>query len=418
MKKVKENNLRKNFFWNIIGLSFYGLVSLFLLIIVKRVNGFKISGIFSYAYSICTLFYFFAIYYSRPYQLANYGNNKSFNQFFSFRIITIVLSLIFIFLFSLISGFSFFKIEVIMLLMIFRVIDALSESFYGYLQENDNLYEVGISYTLKSLLGTIVFLIIDILTQNVIISIISLVILSFLVLIFYDYKNYNKIAVKRIQIDFSNNKLILKESFSIFIFSFLSIYLANAEKYVMTYTVSDKIQSIFAILIMPATVLSLVGNYLMMPFMNDLKNLSKEGDYKKFNILSLKILFVLIVIGIFGTIVCDFIGIPILNIIYGIHLNEYKSSLIIIIIASIFNAASSIISGVLTLINKNNFQTVFYLLSCICATVLCHNLIKKDAIIGASVSYMISYLINFVMFIIYYFICIKKLGGIRNEKKS
>ena len=49
-----ENNLKKNFIWNIIGLTLYGIVSLFLMIIVKHINGLKISGIFSYAYSICT----------------------------------------------------------------------------------------------------------------------------------------------------------------------------------------------------------------------------------------------------------------------------------------------------------------------------------------------------------------------------
>ena len=67
----RTNDLRKNFIWNLIGLSFYGFISLFLLIIVKRINGLDISGIFSYAYSICTLFFYISLYYSRTYQIAN-----------------------------------------------------------------------------------------------------------------------------------------------------------------------------------------------------------------------------------------------------------------------------------------------------------------------------------------------------------
>ena len=77
----KNNNLRRNFIWNIIGVSLYGFISLFLLIIVKRINGLDVSGVFSYSYSICTLFLYLAFYFNRTYQIANYNNNKTFNQF-------------------------------------------------------------------------------------------------------------------------------------------------------------------------------------------------------------------------------------------------------------------------------------------------------------------------------------------------
>ena len=105
-----ENNLKKNFIWNIIGLTLYGIVSLFLMIIVKHINGLKISGIFSYAYSICTLFYFISLYYSRTYQIANYNNSKNFNQFLTFRLTSSLLSFVLIFIFSLVSGFDKNKI--------------------------------------------------------------------------------------------------------------------------------------------------------------------------------------------------------------------------------------------------------------------------------------------------------------------
>ena len=173
---MKKNNvIKKNFIWNIIGVTFYGIVSLFLLVFVKRINGIEVSGVFSYTYSLCTLFFYISLYYSRTYQIANYNNSKTFNDFLSFRFISSIVSLLLIVVFSLISQFNIGTILMIVLLMLFRDIDAISDTFYGYLQEHEQLYKVGISYTLKSFLSIVIFLLIDILTKNVYLSIISMI---------------------------------------------------------------------------------------------------------------------------------------------------------------------------------------------------------------------------------------------------
>lgn len=411
-----ENNLKKNFIWNIIGLTLYGIVSLFLMIIVKHINGLKISGIFSYAYSICTLFYFISLYYSRTYQIANYNNSKNFNQFLTFRLTSSLLSFVLIFIFSLVSGFDKNKIFIILHLMLFRVLDAISDTFYGYVQEKNELYKVGISYTLKSVLSILLFFIIDYYTKNIYLSIVSMNMVNLLFLIFYDINNYKKLCSDKFKFDFSNTKLILKESLPIFLFSFISSYLANAEKYVIVYFTTDEIQSIFAILIMPATVLSLVGCYLINPFINKLNELNKNKEYKKFNMLTVKILVALLLLGILGTLFCYLWGIPILNLIYKINLDKYRFELAIIIIASIMCAGSMILSNILTILNKNNLQFVFYFISAIVATASCYYFIKSNVISGSVYAYLLSYVVNFSFYIMYYIYIIKHIGGI-NEKK-
>ena len=414
----KNSEYKSNFIWNLIGVTLYGLVSLFLLIFVKRINGIDESGIFSYAYSICTLFFYISLYFSRTYQIANYNNSKSFNHFLSFRIISSFVSLILIIVFCFINKFSIFNIIIITLLMLFRIIDAISDTFYGYLQEHNELYKVGISYTLKSIMGIICFFVFDILTKNLYLSILSMVFINLLIFVVYDIKNFRKLCKNKIYLDFSNIILILKESFPIFIFSFLSIFLANAEKYVIVYYTNDEIQSIFGMLIMPATVLSLVGNYLINPFINDLNKYYKDKDYQKFDKLSLKILIALFIIGLFGTILCYLIGISILNIIFNINLNIYRMDLTLIIIASIFNASCMIISNLLIILNKNILQTIFYFISSLVAVLTCILLVKDDVINGATYAYLISYIINFVLYLIYYKVIIKKIEkGEKNEKK-
>ena len=148
--------MKKNVIWNFIGLSFNAFISLFLLVIIKRVNGMDISGIFSYSFSLCALFFVASMYYTRAYQLSNYNDTKSFKDFFVFRIIASCLSLIILFIFSIVNHFDSFKITIIILIMFFRTIEAISDCFYGLIQESGNLYKVGISMFLKNFIGIIV----------------------------------------------------------------------------------------------------------------------------------------------------------------------------------------------------------------------------------------------------------------------
>ena len=403
-------NKGKNFIWNIIGVSIYGLISLFLLIIVKRINGLEVSGVFSYAYSICTLFYFISMYYSRTYQIANYNDSKSFNQFMSFRFISVPLSIIILVLFCFISRFDSYKTIVVLLLMIFRSVDAIADTIYGYLQEHDNLYQVGISYTIKYTLGVILFLVVDLITNNLLLSIVSMIAVDILVMFLYDIRCYKSLSKDKFKLDFSNNKLILKESFSIFIFTVLITYLANVQKYVMVYYTNNDYQSMFGILIMPATVLSLVGIYIINPFINELKKMYRENNFKKFKNVSIKILLCLLAIGVLGTIVCAFIGIPFLNIIYNINLDQYRLCLVLIIIASIFTASCSIISNYLIILEKNIYQTITYVLCSVLTTVFSIVIINfiDDIIVSQTISYLVSYILCFMMYVIYYLIIINK----------
>ena len=390
MKKI--NNDKKNFLWNAIGLSMNAFNSLFFLIVVKWINGINQAGVFTYAFSLVNLFYVISNYYTRTYQIANYNNNKNFNQFLTSRIIFSAITIFLMVLFLIINKFSIFKSTVILLLLLFRIVESISDCLYGVVQDRGELYKAGISLFIKGVSGLIIFLIVDYLSSNLYISIISLFVVNLLFFILYDINNIKKYKIDKYKFDISNFKLILIEAFPIFIFTFLSIYLANMQKYILTYYVSNNIQTIFGILIMPATMLSLVGNYLIMPFINKLNLELKNKNISKFYNISYKILFSLILFGILAVVVSYIIGIPVLNIIYNVKLNKYKILLIIIIISSVLNAISMIISNLMIILNENKIQLIIYFIIAILGTITSLILIKNKFIIGAVYSYLIVYL--------------------------
>lgn len=404
-----KDNMRKNFIWNIIGLSFNGLNAFLFLMIVKLINGTDAAGVFTYAYAICCLFYFLSTYYNRTYQVSDIKGEYTFNQYFSVRIFTSILSLIFLLVFSLINGFDSYKILMIMCIMLFRTIESISDVFYGLIQEKNYLYKVGLSITVKSIISISAFAVFDYFTKDVLLGMILVTIVNLIVLLFYDYRNFIKLSDSKLEFDFSKTKNMLITTFSVFIFSFLQTYLLNEQKYVLTYFADNDVQTIFGILIMPATVLSMVCNYLIFPFINKFSYFYSNNNIKEFRKLSRKINLVLSLFGLFATAVTYFIGIPILNFLFNIDINNYRGLLVIIVGASAIYAVSTVISNLLTIMRHNTSQSVLYLAISIFGTIVSYFLIANYGIYGATYSYLINFVLLLLIITIIYIFFIREV---------
>ena len=63
-------------------------------------------------------------------------------------------------------GYNLYKIEIILGLVLFKVLEAFSEGIYAIIQQEKKLYQVGISLFLKAFISVLFFLICDSITKN------------------------------------------------------------------------------------------------------------------------------------------------------------------------------------------------------------------------------------------------------------
>ena len=378
------------------GITANAFISLFLLIIVRRINGINLSGIFSYAFSLACLFYVVAVYYNRVYQVADVENSFSINEYLTSRFLTSFITSILIILFCIINGFTFFKSTIVILLTLFKIIEAISDCYYGFIQKKDDLAYIGKSLFFKSLIGVLTFLIVDIFTKNLILSILMLIIVNFIIMII-DIKKFYTLYKTKFYITIKNVPELLKETLPVFLFTFLNIFLCNCQKYVIEYFLEDSFQTIFAVIVMPATFLSLCGPYILMPFLNDISKLYAKKDMKNMNNYVNKINGIYIIIGIAVFIIAFFLGVPVLNFIYDLHLENYKLSFMIIMAGSIAYGLVSMISNILTVIKRNKEQLYIYIISSVIALVSSILLIKNFALSGAAFAYSITMILHCLM---------------------
>lgn len=396
----KESNIKKDFIWNTIGTSFNSFNSLFYMIIVTRVNGINDAGIFTFAFSIACLFYVIGAYSGRAYQVTEVNKKLTDGDYLNTKIITCFSMIMLALLYCIFNKYSLYKISIIMFLVIYKSMEAFSESIYAVIQKNDELYKVGISIFYKSLISLVLFLILDVVTKNLLISEFVIIIVNMLVILIYDIPNIKN--TKYITQKFHKEKVItlLKNGFYIFISTFLTIYVINASKYAIDGLLEDKMQTIFGIILMPATILSLFAQFVIQPFVLNMKKLLKQ-KYKDFLKLNIKLIITIIIAGIITLLVAYILGIPVLSLVYGINLDKYRTNLMIILLGAIFYSITMVLSTALTTMRYTFNQMMGYLIVAIITYITSKYLVIKYEMIGASVLYMIS---MFILLIIYVFL--------------
>lgn len=398
----------KNFVWNSIGSLANASTSLLYLIIVTRINGLQDAGIFTFAFTAACLLYIVGIYSGRTYQVTEVNEKITDADYINTRCITSALVIVLALIFSIIRGYNLYKTLVIVILALLKALEAFFDVYYGIFQKRGELYKSGISMFIKAIFGTVLFLVIDIITKNIICASLAIILFYIIVFIIYDLNVYKNYKIKLEKFNKNNILYILKFGFFTFLFSFLTQYVINAPKYAIDSHSTNDIQTIYGIIAMPATIMVLCSLFLIQPFLTKLAELNKVNNRKEFNILTLKLFLALIVLGIILLGMTYLFGIPFLKLIYGINLKQQRWSLMMIILGSILYGLASILSNSLIVLRKTFIQSIIFIIVSIIAFILSEIMVTKYNLVGASLSYLISMGCLLLFYLITYFAVMKR----------
>ncbi len=413
----------KDFLWSTIGSVIFGFISLFFMIIVTRINGIEMAGVFTYAFANACVFCAIGSYSGKTFQITESNEHISDSDYLYHKLTTCFIMNIVAVLFCLITLPGVLKGVMIVILTLFRSIDAIIDSIHAIVQRNGELYKVGQSMLTRTITLIITFLIIDKICNSIILSSLAVLIVNIVFLVFIDFPKI-KGKYKKSKFDKLKNKMLLKVGFVVFLYSFLSVYLLNASKYAINNYNSDEVQAIFGIIIMPASFLALVSQYLIQPFLNNItdnvKKKNKEGLIKNLTQIGLFI----VLVGLLALIVCYFIGIPILELVYGISLDNQLWCLLIILLGSIFHSLVILISSIFIALRKTFTQLIVLIFTSIFALIFSKLLTYYYGILGASIAYTLTTFLELLLHSITLFfilrfkervISIRLMGGLGNQ---
>lgn len=400
---------KKDYIWNSIGSFLQSAISPILLIVITRLNGVGDSGLFSFAMSLSVVFWAISLWGGRTYQVSDVKKEFSSGDYIVVRFISSLIVAVFSISFCILSGYDLIKTELIMVLVSFKILESIADSMYGVLQIHNKLYIVGISLTIKSVFGFIIFAIVDILTKNIVYGALSIFLVNIAVVIFYDIpwmKHVESVGLTKKNIMQAGK--IMKKTAEVFVVVFLTMFSLNIPRYFLDKYHYDQI-GYFGIMAMPITLLTLFISFVLQPNVVNLSELLKKKKIKEFTNIVSKIDIITFTLGILFVVSSYLIGVWALNTVFGIDINNFRIDLTIMVIGAVANAFVSIYVNLLIILRRFKGQFYTLLVTNILAVILSVYLIDRLAMLGSVLVFMI---ISFLQAIILLFIYKRSLKNV------
>ena len=409
-KNPSNGSTKQNYVWNLFGTVSSSLISVVLLLFASRFLDSHNSDIFSIAYALGQQFFVLGYFQIRNMQSTDIQEKYSFISYHNTRIVTIMMMILTSVGYVIFQGYDLYKSIIILLLVLYRAIDAYSDVFQGYFQQQNRSDLAGKVQFYRSWICIIVFGFSLLLTKSLMISSIVICLINLILTVVLDYRisirNFNTKFFPSISKDLSSIFSILREAFPFFINGFVITYVYNEAKIDIDLLLSkglfsNGIQRDFNVLFMPVFVLSLLF-FVLRPLTTQLSIYWYERKYELFY-KQIYILFT--TMTILGVIIIGLgylIGTEILGLVYGISLIEYKIPFVILLTGGILNVLALVIDIVMTIFRKQSYLVIAYITTFIVAKLITMIFVKKDGILGASLSFLISMTIFFITSMLIY----------------
>ena len=387
------------YFWNAAGSAATSFATLFLLLGVTRIMGPVEAGIFSIGFALAQQVWSVVNCEMVTFQATDRDNKYSFAHYNGSRVLLFLVSMIVISVLVYVRGYDAYKAIVVILLCLYKCLDALSASFFALFQKNERLDIAGKSMTYKTCLSIAGFIIACMFCDDMFIPLIIMNIIYFIGIFLFDIRYvgyYDKLAIT---FEPGIFKLLI-ECFPLFIGSFMTVYICNQPKYVLDAVSTPEMQTAFNIIVMPAFVINLLSMFAFRPFLTTIAQKWRDKDIKEFMKIDMKLYGFIILCTVVCVVGGWLIGIPVLSLVYGMNLSAYKMELCVILMGGGMNAVAVLSYNILSAIRHQNYILWAYAIAFIASLVISKPLIMALSMMGASLSYAIPFIVIAIVLIL------------------
>lgn len=377
------------------------LVSTVLLLLASRTLDSTQSDTLGITYALSQQLFIIGLFQVRNFQSTDTKEVYPFSAYFYTRLCTISLMLFSTFLFTAYVGFSTEKNNILWLIVLTRALDAFSDVFQGYYQQQHLSWLAGKILFIRSSVSVLLFGLTVFVSHSLLLASAMMFFASFFLTMALEYRYCEpqqlKTTLQEIKKPIAD---ILKACFPLFLNGFLITYIFTEPKWVIDQLISTGLlqagmQRDFNILFMPTFILNLLFAILR-PMVTELADKwakqEREAFFRQVGLIS----SILVCIGLIGMVLAYFIGPNLLSYVFGVHLLDYKWELVLLIAAGIFNVLATMIDSLVTIFRKQGYLLVIYLMTFALSKFITQPLIRTNGINGAALSFL---LIMFAYFV-------------------
>lgn len=395
---------QRTYIFNLCSSMIYSIQSALLLLIVTRIGGLYEAGIFSIIYTVTQTLASMGSYSMRNFQVSDVKNEYSFVTYYTSRWVTCVCMTLCCLVYGVCSGFSFKYMTVTVLFAIYRFVDGIEDVYHGAVQKDGRLDAVSIAMSIRITISIISFLIVYWLTKQLAAATLSLALMSVFVYLICQKTIKQRYNQLKSEISFGRVFRLLWVCFPIFLGAILYNYLVNAPKYSIARNLTEETQTIFNIIFMPIFVINILSTFIFKPVIVNMGKWWNEKDMKQFVLSTVRQFFTILFLTSIVCVAGYFFGCPVLTLIYGVDLSAYRNLFVLLLVFGGIAALSTFLSVVLTIMRKQIYIIVGYVLGFFVNLFLTDHIVLKYDIDGAGYSYGIimgTVLISFALSVIW-----------------
>lgn len=388
-----KNLEKRNMVWNMIGSFLYAFASMVLTIAVVQIAGEDAGGIFTFAFTTFGQHMFTVGYFGiRPFQITDTSDRYSFGDYFGLRLMTCAFALAVGLAFVLVNDYTVEKAGVVFFMVVYKVIDALADTYEAEFQRRGHLHLTGKANAFRTAISVTAFLCMLAATKNLLSAsmvavqaqVVGFLIFDAMIIRYLSDVNWKSEKGKKFQ--------LLRINTVLFFSVILDFYIFSAAKYAIEGNMLDRDMALFGAIFMPTSVINLVANFVIRPYLTKLSIVWAAEDMRKFIGLLGQLSAVIAALTVLAVGGAWLLGIPVLSILYpnlSYMLAECRPALILIILGGALNAYMCLFYYALVIMEKQRFIFVGYVLVGALAVLISGPFVRSGGIFGAALSYTI-----------------------------
>jgi len=379
-------------------------------VMVTRISGYEDAGILSVAMSVSATLQTLALFGVRNFQVSDIEYRYSDTTYFNFRTVTSLASVIICCIFCLAAGYNQEQFIAVLLYMLFRIAESVSDVMHGIAQRRGRLDIAGKSLTVKAVLLTVCFFSGYLLSGSLNAGLCAMALSSVASTVLYDYFATRKICEYRVYESIRHSLPLLREVYPLCIYMFLFTSFTSAPKLILDMLLGEEILGIYSSIFAPATLIQAATAYIYNPFATVLAEHLQKKDYRAFSRLLIKISVIMLIISAALMLLAYLLGEFMLVIIFGESIRAHAYLLLPIILVTVLLSFVGFFCMVATVLR--DFRSI--IVGCAIGFTLSVSLsvvfIRLIEAQGTSVALIISSLITNLVLISFILFRLKKLN--------
>ena len=390
---------KKNFLWNMLGSGIYAASSMLLSLLVIKIVGASQGGIFSIAITLSQMLVYIAYFETRTFQVTDSTNKYRFSEYHTTKIFLCLLMILVSVVYVLvIQRYYLEKAVIVLLVCLLRLQDGYADVYEAQLQKQGRLDLAGKSLAYRTILFSVSLCVVLLLTGDLIFSLIVSNIFGLVGVWVFDIEVMRVVGKISVTRDMGKVKQIIMSCVPLFIGVFCWTYILSASRIAIDGNMASEFQSYYQVIFMPVSVINLFAQFLFRPllprFAEDYNSKKYAGFYSLLR-KGIAGIFLLTIICMIGAYV---LGIPVLSILSGCKLDDYRGELVFLVFAGGFNAISFTFYYILTVMRETKGILVNYLIAAFVAFAISSPMVRRFGIPGAAGSYFVVVILLCILF--------------------